>query len=276
MVSAAAAVNKLGGNGADRAGRQLGRRLSNDFGVAVHLPPQESPPAKCCFLVRLLWPSGLVRLRCGSWGRPNHTIGLGNDFAFGHRHAVVHTAAALTTSVVAHLGRRSVAAAAIATSATVTGVVAAAIARVAILVWVAVEVAPVPFAATRAAPGAGRKQGEEATQRAAVPRAPVTAAAAGISTGVATAVAARATAARDRPSAGPATGCFARHIAIGIRASTRRDVCPANRAPPASRSTVIVAITARHCRAAVAAHIGATAADGLEQTAAGGDGEHPP
>ena len=95
-------------------------------------------------------------LRGRSWRRANGLIRLGDDFLSGRGRTVVDGAA---TAVAA-------AAAAIMTAARI---VAVAVAGVPTIGCIAVEITPIPFAATPAVPASGREQGKYATERSPMP-----------------------------------------------------------------------------------------------------------
>lgn len=166
-----------------------------------------------------------MRLRDRSWGRNNGTVRLRNDVLSAHRRVVVttaadgatavfieHTAAIIRSAVAATASTATHAAAAATALAPAARVVAVTIARVPKIRRIAVEVAPITFAAISAPPCTGHKQGEYATQRSAMPA--TTAGA--LTARIAARIAAGAASSARSSTARPATDGVAARVTVTI------------------------------------------------------------
>ncbi len=200
---------------------------------------------------------GLVGRGRRSWGRARSPCcPWGELRAIDHRRIVIDVAAIGT-------GVRT---AAVAASA--ARVVAAVVAGIPAVGRIAVEVAPITFAAIRAAPAIRGEQGEQATQRPAIPRTSVAAVAARIGTGIGARIAAGRATATAHVAARLGASTAASIVAVGNHRSPRGAGCAIRR--PAGRTATITALIAT-ATVAVARTI---AEDRLTQAAAAAGRQH--
>ena len=144
--------------------------------------------------------------------RGHYPIRLWRDLLFlTHRFAAVDVAVVSEASI----------AGAAAVAASAAGMIAAVVARIFAVGRIAVEVAPVAFAAAWSAPAVRRKQGKQATQRTAMPGPGVAAVAARIGAGIAAGVAAGRTTAACRLCGMACAIALASLVAIGNDRTTR-------------------------------------------------------